>query len=187
MIITGKKILELREEHGLISDLATRELEKPEGVNLEVRMDEAYEMQSDGFLGVEERDTPDSDPVQLGDREYLTMKPEDYYLVETIETVDIPGYLIEIGETKTHLMADVEPRSTLHRSGISFKGTTTNPGYNGPLIFGLKNMSEQTFRLQQGARIAEVLFIQAIGGLEREYEGQWSGGRVSTGGVEEQI
>lgn len=187
MIVTAKKVLALREEHGMIHDLSERELNEPEGVGLEVRMDEAYSLTSDGFLGVETRDTPDHEAVGLDDGEYLELNPGDYYLVDTIETIDVPGDRVEIDGKETHLMPDVYPRSTLQRSGIYFKGTNTNPGYKGTLTFGLKNVSDQQFRLQRGARIAEVVFKQAVGGLVREYEGQWQGGRVSTEGEEEQI
>jgi deoxycytidine triphosphate deaminase len=187
MIITAKRVLELREEHGMIHNLSDREMNEPEGVGLEVRMKKAYKLVSDGFLGVETRDTPDHKSVGLDSGEYLELDPGDYYLVETVESIDVPGNQIKIGGKKTHLMPDVYPRSTLQRSGIYFKGTNTNPGYEGTLTFGLKNVSDQQFRLQQGARIAEVVFKQAIGGLVREYEGQWQGGRVSTEGEEEQI
>lgn len=187
MIITAKKVLELREEHGMINNLSEREINEPEGVGLEVRMKEAYSLISDGFLGIETRDTPDHNAVGLDDGEYLELNPGDYFLVETIESIDVPGYPVEIEGKEAHLMPDVYPRSTLQRSGIYFKGTNTNPGYEGTLTFGLKNISDQHFRLQQGARIAEVVFKQAIGGLVREYEGQWQGGRVSTEGEEEQI
>lgn len=188
MILTAKKVLELREEHGMIHNLAERELENPEGVGLEVRLGDAFKLDSDGFLGTEKRDTPDQEKVlEEGSQEWLVLEPGDYYLIKTRETVEVPGEAIEVEESKAHIMPDVYPRSTLHRSGLIFKGTNTNPGYEGPLIFGLKNVSDQTFKIQEGSRVAELVFKQAVGGLVREYEGQWQGGRVSTDGEEEQI
>lgn len=187
MIVSATKVLELRAEYGLIHDLADRELNNPEGVGLEVRLDEAFRLVSDGFLGVETRDTPDIDPVGLEDGEDLVLEPGDYYLVETVETVEVPVEPVPVGGRKARLMPDVYPRSSLQRSGIFFKGTNTNPGYTGTLVFGLKNLSERTFRIERGARIAEVVFKQAVGKLDRGYEGQWQDGRVTTDGEETQI
>lgn len=188
MILTAKKVLELREEYGMIHNLADRELENPEGVGLEVRLGDAFELNSDGFLHRETRDTPDNEKVLEEDSgNILVLEPGDYYLVKTRETVEVPSDAVEIDGTATHLMPDVYPRSTLQRSGIYFKGTNTDPGYEGPLIFGMKNVSDQTFEIQEGTRIAELVFKQATGGLIRDYEGQWQGGRVTTEEEEEQI
>lgn len=188
MILTARKVLEMREEHGMIHNLADRELENPEGVGLEVRLGEAFELSSDGFLHRDTRDTPDSDKVlEEGSGDVLVLEPGDYYLIKTRETVEVPSDAVEVEGTEAHLMPDVYPRSTLQRSGLYFKGTNTNPGYEGPLIFGLKNVSDQTFEIQEGARVAEIVFKQAVGGLVRDYEGQWQGGRVSTDEEEEQI
>jgi Deoxycytidine deaminase len=186
MIVTAAKVLELREEHGLIENLSERERRNPEGVGLEVRLGTAYELSSDGFLGTERRDTPDSEEV-LNEGEWLDIESGDYYLVETMEEVDVPAKPVKLDGTEAHLMPDVYPRSTLQRSGIYFKGTNTNPGYSGPLIFGVKNVSSRDFRIEQGSRIAEIVFKQAYGGLERAYEGQWQGGRVSTDSEEKQV
>jgi len=188
MILTAKKVLELREKHGMIHGLAERELENPEGVGLEVRLGDAFKLSSDGFLYQDTRDTPDNKKVlEEGSEEVLTLEPGDYYLIKTREEVEVPSDAIEVEGTEAHIMPDVYPRSTLHRSGLIFKGTNTSPGYEGPLIFGLKNVSDQTFEIQEGARIAEMVFKQAVGGLVRDYEGQWQGGRVTTEEEEEQI
>ena len=109
-------------------------------------------------------------------------------LVKTIEKVNIPAkkVVIEEGKEPTFLMLDVYPRSTLQRCGIYFMGTKTDPGYFGELTFALANVGNSSFGLELGARIANLIFKQVLGDISRPYEGQWKGGRVSTGAIEEQ-
>jgi deoxycytidine triphosphate deaminase len=116
------------------------------------------------------------------------MKSNDFVLVKTIEAVNIPSEKIPVqeGSAATLLMLNVFPRTTLQRCGISFLGTKTDPGYKGQLIFGLKNVGGNEFRLELGARIANLVFEQVVGDLARPYEGPWSGGRVGTEGTEKQ-
>lgn len=188
MVLTASKVLELREEHGLIENLADRELENPEGVGLDIRFGDVYRLEGDGFLDRDDRKTPETKKIiEEGSGNKLVLEPGDYVLVKTLETVDVPSEKIEVDGEETHLWLDVYPRSTLQRSGIYFKGTKTDPGYNGELIFALANLGPATFELQEGSRIANLVFKTSTGDLERAYEGQWKGGRVETGGTEEQV
>lgn len=188
MVLTAAKVLELREEHGLIENLSERELENPEGVGLDIRFGDVFELENGGFLNRDDRKTPDTKKIiEEGSGDRLVMEPGDYVLVKTIETVDVPGDKVEIDGEETHLWLDVYPRSTLQRSGIYFRGTKTDPGYHGELIFALANLGPSTFEIQEGARIANLVFKTSTGDLKRAYEGQWKGGRVDTGGTEEQV
>ncbi len=65
-------------------------------------------------------------------------------------------------------------------------GTKTDPGYTGELTFALANLGNMEFRLELGARFANLMFVQVTGDVKRAYEGQWKGGRVSTEGKEKQ-
>lgn len=188
MIISAKRILELNNRHNFIENLSEREL-NPEGVGFDLRVGEVYEILGEGVLGVEERKSPDVKLIAsaLGDK--VLMEPGKYVLVKTMERVNIPVEKISVeeGRAPTHIMADVRPRSTLQRSGIYFMGTKSDPGYVGELTFALANVSKVDFKLEIGARLANLIFCEVIGDLAREYGGQWKGGRVSTGGTEKQI
>ena len=86
-----------------------------------------------------------------------------------------------------YLSLHVYPRSTLQRCGIYLMATKTDPGYTGELTFALSNLGNMPFRLELGARFANIVFLQVIGDIQRAYERQWKGGRVSTGGMEKQV
>ncbi len=190
MIISASRIIELNEKHRLIENLAEREL-NPEGVGIDIRAGVIYRFKGKGFLGVDERDTPEIEiiaDIDKGDKKVI-LNPEDYVLVKTIEKVNIPGekIIIEKGKEPALLMLDVYPRSTLQRCGIYFMGTKTDPGYYGELTFALKNVGNLSFELELGARIANLVFKKVEGNLSRAYEGQWKGGRVTTDSIEKQI
>ena len=190
MIISAKKVLELNREHNLIENLSEREM-NPEGVGFDIRAGEIYSLKGQDFLGIEERDTPEIEKiadVKKGDKAII-MQPGDYVLVKTIEKINVPGkkITVELGKPPVHLMVDAYPRSTLQRCGIYFRATKTDPGYTGELTFALANLGKCPFKLELGARFANLVFKEVIGDLSREYNGQWNKGRVSTEGTEKQI
>jgi deoxycytidine triphosphate deaminase len=188
MIISAKKVLELNEEHKLIENISEREF-NPEGVGIDVRVGKVYRMKGQGFLGVIERASPDVEKIADIDegKGCVILNPGDYVLVKTIEKINLPSESIIIDSKSVHIMQDVYPRSILHRSGVQFIGTKTDPGYSGEMTYALKNIGNCPFKLELGARIANVIFKMVEGGLARSYGGQWQGGRVSTGGREKQI
>ncbi len=119
MSITNGKVLELNKKYKLIENLSEREMTNPEGVGFDVRAGEVYKLKGSGFLGVEDRKTPDTvkiADIKNGDKE-VVLKPNDYVLVKTIEKVNLPAekITVEDGREPTYLMLDVYPRSTLQR------------------------------------------------------------------------
>ncbi|PIZ55879.1 hypothetical protein COY23_03980 [bacterium (Candidatus Torokbacteria) CG_4_10_14_0_2_um_filter_35_8] len=190
MVISAKTILELNKKYNLIEDLSERELD-PEGVGIDVRVGEVYRLKGKGYLGVSDRKTPEVKKIadiKKGDKKVI-LKPGDFVLVKIIEKVNIPSkkIAIEKGRDPVFIMPDVYPRGTLQRCGIYFKGTKTDPGYKGELIFALANVGGFPFELELGARIANLVFHEVVGDLSRAYQGQWKGGRVTTKGVEVQV
>ncbi len=183
MILTAKKILELNKDYNLITNLSERELTNPEGVGIDIRFGEVYKLTSSGFLGIKDRKTPDIEliaSIEKKDKE-ITLKPGDYVLIKTIEEISSPEIKIEVeqGKEPVYLVPQVFPRSTLQRSGLMLRATKTDPGYTGPLTFGLANVGGQEITIELGSRIANVIFQTATGDLARKYEGQWQGGRVA--------
>lgn len=204
MIVSAKKIVgELNQEYGLLENISSRAREEPEGVGIDVRAGKAYEIEGAGYLGVEggrlereeyqkPREYPNSTKIADVDDEeskrIVGMNPGDYVLVETMETINLPGERVEISDDvkPRFLMADVYPRSSLQRSGVYFKGTKTDPGYSGTLVFAMANLTDDPFMFEIGARVANLAFKMVEGGLVREYQGQNQGGRTTTEGTEEQ-
>ncbi len=182
MILGIKKLHELVKEINLVENLCDRELNSPEGAGFDIRLGEVFELEGDGFLGVEERSTPNAKSIAKHDsgktetKNYFIFEPGKYYLVKTIEKVNLP----------TTLSGIIFPRTTMFRSGLGLFNGVVQPGYCGELTFGVCNLGNSSIKVSFGARIAHITFHEVLG-EGNQYRGQWQGGRVATAGKETQI
>ncbi len=182
MILGIKKLHELVKEISLVENLCEREQNNPEGAGFDLRLAEIYEIEGDGFLGVDERDTPDinltaknEDNKNEQDNSFI-FEPGKYYLIKTMEKVNLP----------VNLSGIIFPRTTLFRSGLALFNGIVQPGYSGELTFGICNMGKSNIRVSFGARVVHITFHEVLG-EGNQYRGQWQGGRVSTKGKETQV
>ena len=179
MILGVKKLLELVKEKKLVENLSERELKNPEGAGFDIRIGELYKVKGKGFLGVEERETPEIKLIAKFDKkksEKVFLRSRTYYLMKTIEKLNLPE----------NLLALFTPRSTLYRSGVYIFGGQTAPGYKGELTTGIFNFRDEKFELEMGARVIHIMFFE-VKGKSNLYRGQWQGGRVTTRKKEKQV
>jgi len=178
-ILAVDELLKLVKERKLVENLSERELKSPEGAGFDFRIGELYEISGKGFMGVEERETPQMRLIakyEKGKKIKIELEPRTYYAMKTIENVNMPDDLLAI----------MTPRSTLFRSGIYIFGGQTPPGYKGGLTMGLYNFRDERFDLEMGSRVVHIMFSQ-VEGESNLYKGQWQGGRVTTDKKEKQI
>ncbi|MEK6840901.1 MAG: hypothetical protein AABX79_03030 [Nanoarchaeota archaeon] len=190
MILSALKVLELNEEYGLVEGLGERDAKNPEGVGLDLRVGEVHRLTGDSLIGIEKRLSPKTEKIaslDIDGNKEIMMEPGEYLLVTTMETIHSPKEKVNIGEgmPPVYLMPVIYPRSSLQRGGIALLCTKTDPGYKGKLTFGLKNLSNQDFEFELGARMFNLVFEAVIGDINRPYTGQHQGGRVTSEGKEE--
>jgi len=179
MILGPKLLLKLVKTKKLVEGLSERELINPEGAGFDLRLGEAYKIAGSAFLGEIHRKTAEIELVKKYDHKKthsLKIKPGEFYLVKTIESVNMPA----------NLTASVAPRSTTYRSGLFLRTGNVPPGYCGGLIFGLKNEGPVTVEIEMGARFVHIQFAEVKGGGSM-YRGQWQGGRVTVRKKEKQV
>jgi len=179
MILGPKKLLQLVKKKKLVEGLSDRELTNPEGAGFDLRLGEVYKIKGKSFLGVTERHTPEVVLVKKYQEDKTTsikIKPGDFFLVKTIETVNMPQ----------DLTASITPRSTTYRSGLFIRTGNVPPGYQGGLTFGLSNEGPVVVEIEMGARFVHIQFSEVKGGGSM-YRGQWQGGRVTTKKKEKQV
>jgi len=179
MIIGAQELLKRVKEEKLVENLSSRELENPEGAGFDLRIGELYELEGEGFLGIEERKTPDAKLIakfEEGNLNKAVLEPKRYYAMKTVESVNMPDDLVAI----------MTPRSTLFRSGVYIFGGQTPPGYKGGLTMGVYNFREDMLELEMGARVVHIMFFE-VKGESNLYRGQWQGGRVSMNQKEKQV
>ncbi|MBI2459448.1 MAG: hypothetical protein HYV53_02755 [Parcubacteria group bacterium] len=182
MILGIKKLHELVKEINLVENLCEREMNNPEGAGFDLRLGEIYELTGDGFLGVEERYTPKikllamHEPEKPEEKNFFIFEPGKYYLIKTMEKVNLPANLSGL----------IFPRTTMFRSGLGMFNGLVQPGYSGELTFGISNLGKSQIKISFSARIAHIAFHEVLG-QGNHYRGQWQGGRVGTEGKETQI
>ena len=170
------ELLKMVREKKLVENLCERELNNPEGAGFDLRAGEFFKLK-DGtaFLGENERHTPETESYgKYGKDKEITIRPGEYFLVKTIEKVNLPF----------NVSALFRPRSTLQRCGLMLATAAASPGYSGELTFGLFNAGKNNVKIELGARIVHVLFFETSENVSA-YRGQWQGGRVSTEGKKE--
>lgn len=177
MILSPKILLELVKKEKLVENLSERELTNPEGTGFDLRLGEVFKISGKAFLGETHRQTPDIESVAVwGKQKSIKIKPGDFYLVKTIEKINLP----------LNLSAVIIPRTTTFRSGLFIRTGPIQPGYSGELTFGLKNEGPITVEIEMGARFVHLIFHE-IKGEGSKYRGQWQGGRVSATKREKQV
>lgn len=179
MILGPKLLLKLVKEQKLVENLSERELTNPEGAGFDLRLGEVYKIKGTAFLGETHRKTADIELVKKykeGKKDSIKIKPGDFFLVKTIEKINLP----------INLSAVILSRTTTFRSGLFIRTGPVQPGYQGELTFGLKNEGPITVEIEMGARFVHVLF-QEVKGSGSQYRGQWQGGRVTTRKREKQV
>ena len=179
MIIAPRELLKLVKTKKLVENLSERELTNPEGTGFDLRLGEVFKISGAAFLGETHRQTPDIKSVKIYDEKKpssIKIKPGDFFLVKTIEKINLP----------LDLSAVIIPRTTTFRSGLFIRTGPIQPGYSGELTFGLKNEGPVTVEIEMGARFVHLIFHE-IKGTGSKYRGQWQGGRVSATKREKQV
>jgi dUTP pyrophosphatase len=88
------------------------------------------------------------------------------------------GYVITYRE-KVNLPADLtallRPRSSLLRSGVAIHGAVWDAGYSGRGEGLLSVLNEHGYRLQRGARVAQLVFFRLSSATREGYAGRYQG------------
>jgi len=179
MILGIEKLHALVKSVNLVEGLCDRELKNPEGAGFDLRIGEIFELKSDAFLGIEERDTPDVVSLvkfNKNKKQSFVFKPKTYYLMKTIEKVNTPDDILIL----------FRPRTTIFRSGMMLLTGNASPGYCGELTFGITNLGPVDVEIELGARVVHAMFYK-VDGKTNLYRGQWQEGRVTTEKKEKQI
>ena len=170
MVLGSDKIFELIKEKELLINLPDEF--KIEGATVDVRLGKVWKHDGEAVLFEDKRNTGkvvEVTPDRRENRRVYYIEPGQVYLVSTIEEVKMPDNLIALIDTRT----------TMFRSGLILKATYTNPGYHGPLTFMVVNHTKKMVQMERGFRIAQMAFFEIKGSVE-PYHGQWQGGKVHT-------
>lgn len=161
MMLGRDEILKLAKEKNMLEGYDESCLQ---GAGYDLRVGKFYNCSGDSYLGKDERRMPRIEEIPS---DILQMAPGDYVLIETVEKVNMPA----------DIAARVLNRSSVFRCGATTFNALVDPGYQGTLTFGLKNVSNSSFSIQRGARVAQIVFEEVKGRTE-SYSGKYQGGKV---------
>jgi len=165
-VIGYEQILKLIEQKPSLIENVDEKNVQPSGVDLRVKR--IYRLRNGGFLGINDRKTPDVDNFSDRIGEKFRLEPNEFVLVETMEKVNMPKDVTAI----------VLPRSSLFRCGVSLHTAVVDPGFQGTLTFGMKNLSEFPFEIEIGSKIGQIVFEEVKGNVKL-YDGKYQGGKVT--------
>ena len=97
----------------------------------------------------------------------VKIRPNEFFLVETKERV-------KMGKNVGGMIL---PRSSLIRSGIFLLTGFVDPGFEGSLTVGIKNLSNEDFEIEVGASFAQLILFE-VKGCSKLYKGKYQGGKV---------
>ena len=134
---------------------------QPNGIDL--TLDQLWTLESAASLGRDERQLPARAAVPFDAEGWATLAPGPY-LVRFAEIVRLPRDLFALGR----------PRSTLARCGVGLVLAVWDAGYVGRSEALLVVHARRGFRLQRGARLAQLVFFRT-GGPTEAYAGAYQG------------
>jgi dUTP pyrophosphatase len=136
---------------------------QPAGVDL--RVEEVHRFLGPGVLGAGERRLPDTEPLEPRSG-WWSLGPGAYKVV-FMDGVSVPSTAVGL----------CFPRSSLLRSGVLLGCAVWDPGYRGRGEALLLVANEGGFRLERGARVAQLVYL-SLGESWEVYRGRFLGERL---------
>lgn len=148
----------------LVEDLDAHVQLQPNGVDL--RVERVQRLTSPGLLGAADavREPAAREDVQA-DKDGWWDLHRGAYVITYREKVNLPN----------DLMAMLRPRSSLLRSGVAIHGAVWDAGYSGRGEGLLSVQNSRGYRLQRGARVAQLVFFRLGTPAAEGYKGRYHG------------
>jgi dUTP pyrophosphatase len=132
---------------------------QPNGFEITLRDISAYLDAGQIALANKDRILPRLSPIPFGADGFVNLKP-GAYLITYNEIVNLPKNIMALGR----------PRSSLYRCGVGVGMAVWDAGYHGRSQSMLTVYNPNGFRVQQNARVAQLVFLEMTGD-SRGYKG----------------
>lgn len=122
-----------------------------------------------GQIGVsnDDRVLPELEVLSFDENGWIDLAPGVYQIVYN-EIVSLPETLMALGR----------PRSSLGRSGVTIHTSVWDAGYSGRSTSLLSVLNPAGFRVQQHARVMQLVFFSLGEATEEGYSGRYQGENV---------
>jgi dCTP deaminase len=95
----------------------------------------------------------------------VTLKPGDFARLACLEHLNMPADLIAFPWIK----------SSWARRGVILTPAVIDPGFHGHLHLGMVNLSKDTWQIDYGTPIAQIVFAVLDDPTEKPYDGKYQG------------
>jgi dUTP pyrophosphatase len=148
----------------LVEDVDAATQLQPNGIDL--RLERVQRLTSRGHLGAGDavREPAGREDVEADAEGWWDLHAGPYVITYR-ERVNLPN----------DLMALLRPRSSLLRSGVTLHGAVWDAGYSGRGEGLLSVINLRGYRVQRGARIAQLVFFRLSSGTAEGYRGRYQG------------
>ena len=147
----------------LVEDVEEATQLQPNGIDL--RVERVFRLTSAGALGAGEARQPAARAEIATDADGWWDLAPGGYVIGYRERVNLPP----------ELTALLRPRSSLLRSGVTVHGAVWDAGYSGRGEGLLAVWSPAGYRLQRGARVAQLVFFRLSSAALEAYAGRYQG------------
>jgi dUTP pyrophosphatase len=139
---------------------------QPNGFEITLRDIAAYVNAGQIALTNKDRVLPQLTPLPFGTDGFIHLQP-GAYLITYNEIVNLPKNIMALGR----------PRSSLYRCGVGVGMAVWDAGYHGRSQSMLTVFNPHGFRVQQNARVAQLVFMEMTGESEG-YKGIYQGENI---------
>ena len=148
----------------LVEDVDVASQLQPNGIDL--RLERVQRLTSRAHLGAADavREAATREDVDPDGEGWWDLHAGPY-VVTYRERVNLP----------TDLMALIRPRSSLLRSGVTLHGAVWDAGYSGRGEGLLSVLNQRGYRVQRGARVAQLVFFRLSSRASEGYRGRYQG------------
>jgi dUTP pyrophosphatase len=132
----------------------------------DLRLEDVKRFAGPGTIGIDnvDRVLPELEELGPDANGWLNLPPGCYHITYA-ETVTLPKNLMALGR----------PRSSLGRSGVSLHTAVWDAGYSGRSTSLMVVYNPDGFRVQIGARVAQLVFIELTSADDLGYQGIYQG------------
>ena len=163
MVLSDRTIREALDSGRIVIDPLGEGCVQPASVDLRLDIDLLELVPSEGysFIDVREDASPLTHRAHIPDPAPYILRPGQFVLASTIETVELPDDVV----------ARLEGKSSLGRLGLMIHSTAgyVDPGWKGQLTLEISNVANVSITLYYGMRISQISFLRLTTPAERPY------------------
>ncbi len=139
------------------------EKEQLKGSSYDLRLGEVFKHGKIAVVDVTVGKLPELKTITLP----YVMQPNEFVIARTIEDL----------ETPYDLMGILAPKAESFRTGLGIFVGLVDPGYKGPIVFGIKNLGENKITLTKGMPLVKITY-STIKGDTIPVQTKYMGGKI---------